>query len=70
MELLKKIKTRCNNHAKSFRHRECMNETELSKHVWNLKDHGIDNNLSCSLQNLPRHLATAEDFVEGNLHFF
>ena len=22
-----------------------MNETELSKHVWNLKDHGIDNNL-------------------------
>ena len=23
-----------------------MNETELSKHVWNLKDHGLDNNLS------------------------
>ena len=23
-----------------------MNETELSKHVWNLKDHSLDNNLS------------------------
>ena len=34
------------NHTKSFRNRECMNETELSKHVWNLKDHGLDNNLS------------------------
>ena len=40
------FKTRYNNHTKSFRHRECMNETELSKHVWNLKDNGLDNNLS------------------------
>ena len=40
------FKTRYNNHTKPFRHRECMNETELSKHVWNLKDHGLDNNLS------------------------
>ena len=40
------FKTRYNNHTKSFTHRECMNETELSKHVWNLKDHGLDNNLS------------------------
>ena len=40
------FKIRYNNHTKSFRHRECMNETELSKHVWNLKDHGPDNNLS------------------------
>ena len=39
------FKTQYNNHTKSFRHRECMNETELSKHVWNLKDHGLDNNL-------------------------
>ena len=23
-----------------------MNETELSKNVWDLKDHGLDNNLS------------------------
>ena len=40
------FKTRYNNHIKFFRHRECMNETKLSKYVWNLKDHGFDNNLS------------------------
>ena len=40
------FKTQYNNHTKSFRYRECMNETELSKHVWNLKDHGLDNNPS------------------------
>ena len=40
------FKSRYNNHTKSFRHRECMNETELSKNVWDLKDHGLDNNLS------------------------
>ena len=40
------LKTQYNNHTKSFRHHECMNETQLSKHVWNLKDHGLDNNLS------------------------
>ena len=32
------FKTRYNNHTKSFRHRKCVNETELSKHVWMLKD--------------------------------
>ena len=26
--------------------KQTMNETELSKHMWNLKDHGLDNNLS------------------------
>ena len=40
------FKTRYKHHIKAFRHRECMNETELSKHVWNLKDHGLNNNLS------------------------
>ena len=40
------FKTRYNNHTKSFRHHECINETELSKHVRNLIDHGLDNNLS------------------------
>ena len=40
------LKSRYNNHAKSFRHCECMNETKLSKHVWNFKDHDLDNNLS------------------------
>ena len=28
-----------------------MNETELSKRVWNLKDHGLDNNLSWEIDN-------------------
>ena len=40
------FKTWYNNHRKSFRQRESMNETELSKHAWNLKDNGLDNNLS------------------------
>ena len=40
------FKTRYNNYTKSFRHRECMNEAELSKYVWNLNDHGLDDCLS------------------------
>ena len=40
----RRFKTWYNNHTKYFRHLQCMNETELSKHVWNLKDHGLDNN--------------------------
>ena len=39
------FKSRYNRHTKSFKLRECMNETQLSKHVWNLKDHGFDKNL-------------------------
>ena len=38
--------TRYNNHTKSFRHRECLNETELWKYVWNFKDYGLAINLS------------------------
>ena len=38
------FKLRYSNHTKSFRHRECMNETELSKHAWNVEDHGCNNN--------------------------
>ena len=37
-------------HTKSLRHHECMNETELLKHEWNLKDHGLDKNLSREIQ--------------------
>ena len=40
------FKTRYNNRTKMFRQRECMNDTELSKHARNLKDHGFDKNLS------------------------
>ena len=42
----REFKTRYSNHTKSFTHRKCMNETELSKHMWNLKDHGLNNDLS------------------------
>ena len=41
-----KFKTRYNNHRKLFKFRECMNETKLSKHVWNLNNHGFDKSLS------------------------
>ena len=34
------FKTRYTNHNKSFRHRKYENETELSKHIWQLKDQG------------------------------
>ena len=37
-------------HTKSLRHHECMNETELLKHEWNLKDHGLDKNVSREIQ--------------------
>ena len=39
------FKTWYSNHTKSFRHRECISETELSKHVWNVKYYGLDNSL-------------------------
>ena len=32
------FKKRFSNHTKSFNHRKYSNETELSKHVWHLKD--------------------------------
>ena len=32
------FKTRYNNHTHSFRKDTCRNETELSKHIWELKD--------------------------------
>ena len=40
------FKTRFNNHTKSFRHRKYENETELSKHIWSLKDREVDYVLS------------------------
>ena len=40
-----KFKTRYSNYTKSFRHHERVNQTELSKHLWNLKNHGFNNSL-------------------------
>ena len=49
----REFKSRYNNHTKSFKHRECMNETELLKHMWNLKDHVLENNLSWEIHKKP-----------------
>ena len=36
------FKSRYNNHTKSFRLRDYEHETELSKHIWSLKDSNIE----------------------------
>ena len=40
------FKTRYRNHTASFRHTKHRNCTELSKHVWSLKDSNIDYSIS------------------------
>ena len=40
------FKTRYNNHTKSFNHRRYETDTELSKHIWKLKDGGIEYTIS------------------------
>ena len=40
------FKTRQSNHTASFRHTKHRNSTELSKHVWSLKDSNIDYSIS------------------------
>ena len=40
------FKTRYRNHTASFRHAKHKNSTELSKHIWNLKDNNIDHFIS------------------------
>ena len=32
------FKSRYNNHTKSFRHKKYINDSELAKHIWKLKD--------------------------------
>ena len=48
-----KFKTQYNNHTKLIRHCECMNESELSKHLWNIIEHGFDNNLLWEIHKKP-----------------
>ena len=38
------FKLRYRNHTSSFRNERCRNATELSKHVWKLKDQNIQYN--------------------------
>ena len=40
------FKTRFRNHTSSFRHAKHRNSTELSKHIWTLKDNNIDHSVS------------------------
>ena len=40
------FKTRYRNHISSFRHAKHKNSTELSKHIWTLKDSNIDHSIS------------------------
>ena len=40
------FKTRCRNHTASFRHAKHRNSTELSKHIWTLKDNNIEHFIS------------------------
>ena len=40
------FKTRYRNHTASFRHTRLRNSTELSKHIWTLKDSNIDHFIS------------------------
>jgi hypothetical protein len=39
------FKNRYNNHTASFRHNKLKNSTELSKHIWQLKDQNIDHHI-------------------------
>ena len=43
------FKTRFNNHKSSFNHQHKKKETALSKHIWDLKDKGIDYNIKWSI---------------------
>ena len=44
------FKLRCNNHTMSFRHKKRVNDTELSKYLWKLKEENADYNLQWSIK--------------------
>ena len=44
------FKLRYNNHIMSFRHKKCVNDTELLKYLWKLKEENIDYNLQWSIK--------------------
>ena len=55
-----KFKTRYTNHLASFRDESKMNATQLSKHIWALKDKGISYNLSWKI------IARAQPYTNVN----
>ena len=53
------FKERYRNHLKSFNHRQYSSETELSKHVWNLKNDHIGFAIKWSI------VKRAQAYVQG-----
>ena len=43
------FKERYANHTSSFRHKKDSNKTELSKHIWKLKENNQDYTIQCSI---------------------
>ena len=54
------FKTRYKYHTSSFRHAHSRNVTELSKHIWTLKDNNIDHTISWNI------LARAKPYNSAN----
>ena len=54
------FKSRFNNHVKSFKHRKYANETELSKHIWKLKDSDTIYSIKWNIE------STSRPYVEGS----
>ena len=44
------FKLHYNNHTMSFRHKKCVNDTELSKYFWKLNEENTDYNLQWSIK--------------------
>ena len=44
------FKLRSNNHNISFRHKKHVNDTELSKYLWKLKEENFDHNLQWNIK--------------------
>ncbi|XP_061900734.1 uncharacterized protein LOC133648549 [Entelurus aequoreus] len=54
------FKTRWNNHKASFRCKRLRNTTELSKHIWNLKDNNVEYSITWQI------LASSTPYNSGN----
>ena len=55
------FKQRFTQHKLSLRNRKYANSTELSKHIWDLKDNNKDYNIEWSIITSPDHTATSQN---------
>ena len=61
------FKTRYRNHTASFRHAKHKNSTELSKHIWTLKDNNIKHFISCVFSHHTRRTtAQVKDVISAS----